>query len=67
MGTQVCRNNTLELSASESSSSQIPKNHIGLILNVSKETLNQLIKINGEKNFIENFFEKLEGNILALK
>ena len=66
MGTQVCRNNTLELSASESSSSQIPKNHIGLILNVSKETLNQLIKINGEKNFIENFFEKIEGNILAL-
>ena len=54
----------------ETSSSLSPKFfhqiQIGLVINVSKENLKELINPNKEKNFLENFFSEFKGEIITL-
>jgi len=37
-----------------------------LVINVSKENLKELINLNKEKNFLENFFSEFKGEIITL-
>ena len=43
-----------------------PQIQIGLVINVSKENLKELINLNKEKNFLENFFSEFKGEIITL-
>ena len=43
-----------------------PPIHIGMIIDVSKENQNELIRLDKEKNFLENFFSEYKGDIVTL-
>ena len=44
----------------------VPKVNVGLILNVSNENLNELIKFNGKECFLRNFCSDLKSRIITL-
>ena len=47
-------------------SSYLPPLYLGLIFDVSKEDLKQLIRFDNQKNFLEDFISEIDGEIITL-
>ena len=64
--TNVNNDNMPSLPSPSHSPSFFPPMHLGMIIDVSKEIQNELIRLDKEKNFLEYFFSEYKGDIVTL-